>query len=58
MGTRNLTCVVSGGKYIIAQYGQWDGYPSGQGVTALEFLRKKGNQALLKAALNRCYYLT
>lgn len=39
MGTRNLTCVVLGGEYKVAQYGQWDGYPSGQGVTALNFLR-------------------
>lgn len=39
MGTRNLTIVVSGGTHKIAQYGQWDGYPDGQGVTALEFCR-------------------
>lgn len=38
MGTRNLTMVISGGKPRIAQYGQWDGYPSGQGLTALNFL--------------------
>src|SRR5208337_4572860 len=28
------------GKYQIAQYGQWDHYPSGQGITALEFCRE------------------
>ena len=39
MGTRNLTAVMIDGEYKIAQYGQWDGYPSGQGVTALNFLR-------------------
>jgi hypothetical protein len=39
MGTRNLTAVVLGGKYKIAQYGQWDGYPKGQGLTCLNFLR-------------------
>lgn len=38
MGTRNLTCVVLDGEYRIAQYGQWDGYPSGQGLTVLNFL--------------------
>lgn len=38
MGTRNLTCVVVDGVYKVAQYGQFDGYPSGQGATALEFL--------------------
>lgn len=39
MGTRHLTIVKFGGEYKIAQYGQWDGYPSGQGVTVLEFIR-------------------
>lgn len=28
-----------GGEYKVAQYGQWDGYPSGQGKTILTFLR-------------------
>lgn len=40
MGTRNLTIVVSNNKTKVAQYGQWDGYPSGQGMTALSFLRR------------------
>jgi len=39
MGTRNLTCVMLNGKYRVAQYCQWDGYPSGQGKTILEFLK-------------------
>ena len=39
MGTRNLTCVVVDGEYKVAQYGQWDGYPDGQGVTVLDFLQ-------------------
>jgi hypothetical protein len=38
MGTRGLTMVVSKGKTKVAQYGQWDHYPSGQGATALKFL--------------------
>jgi len=38
MGTRNLTMVISKGETKIAQYGQWDGYPSGQGATGLKFL--------------------
>lgn len=37
MGTRNMTFVVLGGAIKVAQYGQWDGYPSGQGSTILEF---------------------
>lgn len=39
MGTRNLTMVIHKKQIKVAQYGQWDGYPSGQGHTALEFLR-------------------
>lgn len=36
MGTRNLTKVIDkSGVTKVAQYGQWDGYPSGQGVNAL-----------------------
>lgn len=40
MGTRNLTIVISNGKTKVAQYGQWDGYPDGQGKTALETLKQ------------------
>ena len=38
MGTRNLTCVFKDGEYRVAQYGQFDGYPSGQGSDILAFL--------------------
>lgn len=38
MGTRNLTMVVLGGKIVISQYGQWDGYPSGNGIRVKKFL--------------------
>lgn len=38
MGTRNLTMVIFQEKTRVAQYGQWDGYPSGQGTTILKFL--------------------
>lgn len=40
MSTRNLTMVISGGETKVAQYGQSDGYPQGQGKTVLEFLQK------------------
>ena len=40
MGTRNLTMVISRRKIKVAQYGQWDGYPEGQGKTILEFLKR------------------
>lgn len=41
MGTRNLIAVYKDGIHRIAQYGQWDGYPEGQGRTVLEFLNDK-----------------
>lgn len=31
--------VIQKEKPVISQYGQWDGYPSGNGLTILEFLR-------------------
>lgn len=40
MGTRHLICVVKDKDYKVAQYGQWDGYPGGQGLTVLNFLKK------------------
>lgn len=39
MGTRNLTLVQQNRQYKVAQYGQFDGYPAGQGKTVLEFLK-------------------
>ena len=53
MGTRNLTVVKDvAGNTKIAQYGQWDGYPSYSGIQALEFLRNKDWQALLQSKLD------
>lgn len=40
MGTRHLTAVFQDGEYKVAQYGQWDGYLEGQGVSILSFLKK------------------
>ena len=48
MGTRGLTKVIYEGDIKVAQYGQWDHYPSGQGVAILSFLRGEGNLELLK----------
>lgn len=42
MGTRNMTMVINKqGEKKVAQYGQWDGYPSGVGVGVLNFLKNK-----------------
>lgn len=43
MGTRNMTYVYLNDEKRIAQYGQWDGYPTGQGATAVGFLKNKDN---------------
>lgn len=41
MGTRNLIVVKDkNGEVKVAQYGQWDGYPEGQGFGILKFLRE------------------
>lgn len=58
MGTRNLTAVYIDGEYKIAQYGQWDGYPEGQGITCLEFLRDKMNEEVFKAAVRDCSFIS
>ena len=57
MGTRHLICVVSDNQYRIAQYGQWDGYPEGQGAAILEFL-KSPMAKQLKNNLERCSWIT
>ena len=57
MGTRNLTAVQLNGEYKIAQYGQWDGYPEGQGKTVLSFLLKNGSLEKLKSALGKVRFL-
>ncbi len=61
MGTRGLTVVVHEGQHKIAQYGQWDHYPSGQGLTALRFLRRMmeiGNREKFVAQLGKCRWAT
>lgn len=39
MGTRHLIGVWQNNAWKVAQYGQWDGYPTGQGHDILEFLK-------------------
>lgn len=58
MGTRNLT-VVKGSTGItkIAQYGQWDGYPSYSGIRVLEFLRDETNRYNLFSKLSNVEFV-
>jgi hypothetical protein len=60
MGTRGLTKVVDrNGVTKVAQYGQWDHYPSGQGVTVLEILLSRYNAVkLLELGLEKCEFVS
>ena len=58
MGTRNLTAVVLDGEYKVAQYCQWDGYPSGQGATIAKFIEKEMNFKKFKKAVSNCRFIT
>jgi len=59
MGTRGLTKVIDrNGEIKVAQYGQWDHYPSGQGLTVLEILLSRHNAVtLLELALDKCHFV-
>lgn len=56
MGTRNLTVVHKNGEYKVAQYGQWDGYPGGLGVTLLKFLKGVNMDTFRNAIDNVSFY--
>ncbi len=60
MGTRNLTMVHLHGELKVAQYGQWDGYPTGQGRDIAEILRrimaKKNGLEDFAAKVNTLYF--
>lgn len=61
MGTRNLTAVYVNGEYKIAQYGQWDGYPEGQGMTVLSFARTivdTDARAAFAEKVRKCRWIT
>lgn len=58
MGTRNLTAVYLDGEYKVAQYGQWDGYPSGQGITCLHFLRDKCRLDQFREKVRKVEFIT
>lgn len=55
MDTRSLICVVYEGHFIVVQYTQFDGCPTGQGTTILKFLLHSSNIEALKKGLNHIY---
>lgn len=57
MGTRNLTIVYVDGEYKVAQYCQWDGYPEGQGLTCLKFLRDKMKEEKFRKELHEVVFI-
>ena len=59
MGTRHLTKVINkDGEIVVAQYGQWDGYPSGQGLNLLEFISQYGMLKQIELSLDKAYWAT
>ena len=57
MGTRHFVGVIYKNEYKIAQYGQWDGYISGQGSVVLEFL-KTADLTVFKEKLANCRFVS
>lgn len=54
MGTRGLIAVVLDGDFKVAQYSQWDNYPSGNGVNILNFMQEmmRGKRSIEKFRKN------
>ncbi len=59
MGTRGLTKVIDrNGEIKVAQYGQWDHYPAGQGVKILSILTAEHYAVEeLELALDKCHFV-
>jgi len=57
MGTRNLIAIYKDGEYKVAKYCQWDGYPSGQGIGILRFLRDKMDREQFEEKLKLVRYI-
>ena len=53
MGTRHIIKVRKNGKDWISQYGQWDGYPSCQGVTVMKFVADGAYLDMLEGNIDR-----
>ena len=58
MGTRHLIAVVKNNQYKVAQYGQWDGYPEGQGLEVLRFLKQKWKRDVFSVNVEQLSFLS
>lgn len=56
MGTRNLTMVYIDGEYKVAQYGQWDGYPSYTGKYIVNFIKSIDLEQFKQCIRNVSFY--
>lgn len=54
MGTRHVIEAKIDGKTKIAQYGQFDGYPTGQGKNIAQFLRSGYDKKIMAESLRNC----
>lgn len=57
MGTRHLIAVQKDNKYKVAQYGQWDGYLSGEGNNILKFFHENDLETF-RSKVDNCFYGT
>lgn len=59
MGTRNLTKVIDKeGNIRVAQYGQFDGYPSGQGANIVGFINEYNALDAIYSSLTKCKFIS
>jgi hypothetical protein len=57
MGTRNMTYVVVDGERKVGQYGQWDGYPEGQGETVCKFIAEMDIDEF-RSSVRECFQIS
>ena len=57
MGTRHLIAVQKDNEYKVAQYGQWDGYLSGQGDSILKFFNENDLETF-RNKVDNCFFGT
>ncbi|KAK2766267.1 hypothetical protein FQN54_007784 [Arachnomyces sp. PD_36] len=56
MGTRSIISIYYKGRFVVAQYTQFDGYPEGQGLKIFKFLKDPTNLIHLKEGLEHHIY--